>query len=213
MTNFSQRMGISPLKKHLQTESLDQETRNLIWNGLQVLIIASWKDQGFGRDRETLKGFYEQIWMFYFKYPIDDLSSFDDLNPNSPYALIKDEILEGEWHKALDLVEYIIKTGPDESIKELIQYLNWSFKKENVGYRVIGKEITPITTPIEIDSINKALQTPYQSITTHFDTALSLLSSKTNPDYRNSIKESISAVERSEERRVGKESIYHMKKK
>lgn len=98
-------------------------------------------------------------------------------------------------HKALDLVEYIIKTGPDESIKELIQYLNWSFKKENVGYRVIGKEITPITTPIEIDSINEALQTPYQSITTLFDTALSLLSSKTNPDYRNSIKESISAVE------------------
>jgi len=65
------------------------------------------------------------------------------------------------------------------------------------GWRFVGDEIAPITSDEEIAEIEKALE-PIGSltpVTTHLRTALEFLSDKKSPDYRNSIKESISAVE------------------
>ena len=53
----------------------------------------------------------------------------------------------------------------------------------------------PITDENEIDSIEDAMDTQYESINNHLSKAVSLLSDRQNPDYENSIKESISAVE------------------
>jgi len=55
--------------------------------------------------------------------------------------------------------------------------------------------LTKITSKEEINEIEEALKLPYESVKLHIDNALKLLSDKENPDYRNSIKESISAVE------------------
>jgi hypothetical protein len=57
--------------------------------------------------------------------------------------------------------------------------------------------IVQITTEDEVASIEQALtlRGPLQSVTAHLHQALKLLGDKTNPDCRNSIKESISAIE------------------
>ena len=48
----------------------------------------------------------------------------------------------------------------------------------------------------EIKEVNNVLNdSPYNAVKTHLGKALDFLSSKNNPDYENSIKESISAVE------------------
>jgi hypothetical protein len=52
-----------------------------------------------------------------------------------------------------------------------------------------------ITTQEEVDEVDKALQTPISGVKTHLKTALSPLSSRDKPDYRNSVKESICSVE------------------
>ena len=46
-----------------------------------------------------------------------------------------------------------------------------------------------------IQEINKIIDSPYQSVKIHINKALALYSDRKKPDYENSIKESISAVE------------------
>ena len=69
-------------------------------------------------------------------------------------------------------------------------------EKENSGYRFVDGKIIEISSSEEISEIETAIKsTPYHGVKQHLKTAITLLSNKQNPDYRNSIKESISAVE------------------
>lgn len=52
-----------------------------------------------------------------------------------------------------------------------------------------------ITSKQEIIEVEKAMDSANGPVLKHLEQALQLLSDKKNPDYRNSIKESISAVE------------------
>lgn len=52
-----------------------------------------------------------------------------------------------------------------------------------------------ITNETEIESVSDASNTPYNSVNIHIQKALTLYSDRKQPDYENSIKESISAVE------------------
>jgi hypothetical protein len=65
------------------------------------------------------------------------------------------------------------------------------------GYRAIRDEIVPITSSVEIAEIEAATkrQPGFEGVAEHINTALALLGKKPDPDYRNSIKDSISAVE------------------
>jgi len=72
---------------------------------------------------------------------------------------------------------------------------NGVLEEELSGYRFVGGQIAQITSEEEISEIEEALQTPLKSVRTHIEKSLELLSDKKSPDYRNSIKESISAVE------------------
>ena len=82
-------------------------------------------------------------------------------------------------------------------VKYFSKMLNDVFEKDNVGYRIIGKQISPITNETEIQSIESALALgrPFSGARIHIQTALEKYSDKTDPDYRNCVKESISAVE------------------
>lgn len=75
--------------------------------------------------------------------------------------------------------------------------LNDSLTEGNSAYRIISEKIIEITSEQEIQSIEEALETtnPYLGVHQHLKQALQLMSDRQNPDYRNSIKESISAVE------------------
>jgi hypothetical protein len=68
-------------------------------------------------------------------------------------------------------------------------------ESELSGWRFVGDQITKITSKAEIEEIEAALSSPFTPVNTHVDNALKKMSDKKSPDYRNSIKESISAVE------------------
>jgi hypothetical protein len=75
--------------------------------------------------------------------------------------------------------------------------LNDCLQSENSAYRVIDNQIVEITSEQEIQSIEDALANTnqYSGVQQHLNQALKLMSDRQNPDYRNSIKESISGVE------------------
>jgi hypothetical protein len=59
----------------------------------------------------------------------------------------------------------------------------------------VDGKITQITSEEEISEIEEALKNAPKPVDIHLKTALDKLSDRKSPDYRNSIKESISAVE------------------
>lgn len=73
--------------------------------------------------------------------------------------------------------------------------MNYIFIQENIGYTIINDTVTDIVDQVEVNEINEALRTPFSGIEEHISRSIELLFSKEKPDYRNSIKESISAVE------------------
>ena len=63
------------------------------------------------------------------------------------------------------------------------------------AYRFVNGVITKITDEVEIAEIEQALKESQNPVTKHLRRSLELLSDRKAPDYRNSVKESISAVE------------------
>ena len=121
----------------------------------------------------------------------------DNYNVTMCIAHLRNEFDEFKWNKIYDFVEFLlgISTLKKEITQNIVKNMNIVLEREFSGYRIIGKQITPITNSTEIEEISKALNTPLQEINTHFKQALVFLSDRKNPDPRNSIKESISAVE------------------
>jgi hypothetical protein len=123
---------------------------------------------------------------------LEDLTDKEDIL----YDYIIDE--QNVWYKKLDLIEEIYSIieqyYPDANTYS--DFLNSEFERHNFAYRLIDGHIVEITTKEEVDAIEKALETPMDGVKIHLHTALKHISpSQEEPDYRNSIKESISAVE------------------
>ena len=72
---------------------------------------------------------------------------------------------------------------------------NQVLEEENAGYRIVGGEVVDVTSAEEITEIEGALSCGILAVREHIRSAVSLLSERKKPNYRNSIKESISAVE------------------
>ena len=77
----------------------------------------------------------------------------------------------------------------------MFKKINALFEQEYVGYRFVNGVITPITDEVEIQEVEKASHNPFEGSRSHICKAIGFLSDRENPDYKNSIKESISAVE------------------
>lgn len=108
------------------------------------------------------------------------------------------------WYKKLDLIEVTVKflsvKAKDNNNGLNLIYLfelkiNEFFKRLNYSYKIVNHEVVEITSEEEVVAIETAINSSKDNIKVHFSNALSLYSRKPIGDYRNSIKESISAVE------------------
>ena len=193
--SFSQRMGIKPIEVPIQTDCLNEDTRMDIWNSFyqwfssHVVSDSDPIDYISGSERELCI----RVWSRYLKRDLSHLSYGHNL-----IGEVKRLILSSTtaWYDILDFCEQIIN-DPYTQVKYFSKMLNDVFEIDNVGYRIIGKQISPITNETEIQSIESALALngPFVGARIHIQTALEKYSDKTSPDYRNCVKESISAVE------------------
>lgn len=190
MNSFSQRMGIKPLLDVVQLGSMNAELRNHLWN---ILDLKLFKASGFNEDRFT-----EAVWWHFFKRPVDErkIRSYG-YGEGVDYTDVFDEIriwfFSCEWCDIYDFVEFTLQVFPDN--QDLRRYVSRALERESAGYRLIDGRFAPISDELEVAEIKDALQGPFHSVNEHLKTALALLVDRRKPDYRNSIKESISAVE------------------
>jgi hypothetical protein len=193
LSHFSERMGFKPVKTTLQVESMDQSLRNRLWNNFTIYLIHIRRNQKNDTDLvKVIRVFLREMWDNYFKVPLDSVS----LLYSNVRNIIRQHFFKCEWNEVYDLMEYFAEHYPDqETTQHFIESCNKILEEELAGYRFIGNKIAPIISAEEIGEIEEALTTPFTAVTTHLKTALDLFSDREAPEYRNSIKESISAVE------------------
>jgi hypothetical protein len=186
-------MGFKPVKTTLQVESMDQSLRNRLWNNFTIYLIHIRRNQKNDTDLvKVIRVFLREMWDNYFKVPLDSVS----LLYSNVRNIIRQHFFKCEWNEVYDLMEYFAEHYPDqETTQHFIESCNKILEEELAGYRFIGNKIAPIISAEEIGEIEEALTTPFTAVTTHLKTALDLFSDREAPEYRNSIKESISAVE------------------
>jgi hypothetical protein len=194
MTLFSQRKGLKPVRSTLQVDSMDVALRSRLWD----IVVSRYWDGDFSFFRPSGPSLQERlirkIWHQYFKRPLDTIKS----NWSSVYHELRQYFFDCEWYEVYDFIEFL-------SIAYAYEPTNTSFRatcnvvleQELAGYRFVGNKITQITTKEEIESVEEATQLKgkLQLVSKHIQQSLNLLADRKKPDYRNSIKEAISAVE------------------
>ena len=198
---FSQRIGKRPVKVELEKENLSPELRNSLWTLIIELVIDS-KDEDtvrYGREKWSQRSkFFRSIWMHFFKRPIDNLPlQYNDypgqINYSEAQYEVREWFYEVEWYLALDFVEFCVNY--DDNLHSNI--FNSFLKREMSAYRFVDGNLVEINSKEEVLEIETAIKNSgkFNSVKTHLKRAIELYADKKNPDYRNSIKESISAVE------------------
>ena len=72
---------------------------------------------------------------------------------------------------------------------------NHVLERESSGWRIVNGLVTQITSDVEINEIEKATHSLLYTVNQHLTHAMTHLYDRDNPVYKNSVKESISAVE------------------
>lgn len=197
---FSQRLGISPVEKAIQRESMDDELRNSLWSLIQGVYWDNYqctRSAMYGRSDfvkgSNLNPLITKLWLNYFKQPIDTIHQyFGDC-----VSYLRDYFFSAQWYEVYDFIEFVSKEGPEKSNPTFIDLCNQFLDRENSAYRFVNGILTEITSEEEIQSVEEAISSAsaFPGVRDHLSAALSLMSERNHPDYRNSIKESISAVE------------------
>lgn len=188
---FSEKYGYKK-QKTIQYECISDELRRRIWN---LFYQSEIKDGGLSSKRIGLalnggQTIEEKI--------VDRYGLL--INPvgkgRTAEEQLKDYILKFfRWYEVYDFVEIHLSYLNDDEKKDRIRKYNELFEQEKAGYRIVSGEIAPITNESEITTIEQATDTLFESVNQHIQKALSFYADIKEPDYENSIKESISAVE------------------
>ena len=203
---FSQRYGYRPVKDAVQFESMDNDLRNALWNALyEYLIDPSRFSQSprISHSPDTRHVMYANLWSDFFKLPLDN---FDQRFPGGLLERLKALFFKGQWFEVYDVIEFIVMADPIAWRAEQFRYLvNSCLEGEMSAYRFVGEHVAPITDQLELGEIETALAGDSRAVSSQLEQALQYLSDRQSPDYRNSIKESISAVESEVRSTLGKE--------
>jgi len=194
---FSQRKGYKPVKSVIQKDAIDEALRHGLWDALYLHL---WKNIKYDHYSHYGKVHYSNLcllfqgyWHGYFKEPLDTLpTSFD-----SALGEIRNHFFECEWFGVYDFIEFTAQSAPSEFVEEFVKFCNYVLERELSAYRIVNHQIVEISSKEEVDSIEEAIKntSKLEGVQSHISSAIAHLSDRKNPDYRNSIKESISAVE------------------
>lgn len=204
---FSDRNKIKPENTKIQLKDFDMRTRVQLQNMISQFYKDVYGNIYFRED--YIQEFLKYVVGTIYAEPMDTRRTYND---NIIFDAINKTIQEDDYDDVLTLIEAIIQywdlylrdiRGYDYydrynntyRSRSIYESANLYLKREYVGYRFINEQLTPISDEYEVDAIEQALNNPYSSVYEHLSKANKLLADRVSPDYENSIKESISAVE------------------
>ncbi|MCH9758744.1 MAG: hypothetical protein K0U19_06500 [Proteobacteria bacterium] len=219
--SFSVRMGFEP-KQEMQINDLNEPARTALFNVLDRCIMKNDTDmwQVIGENFFHIR--YNKIIEYTPEGYRNQMDIDCDVVDERTQEIIGmyDEIYI-RWYRIFDFTEFvyvIMKEKINEASrneKRRLQYkkltkleadINSVLREHVIGYTFINGKFIPLTDEEQLAELAKAAATPYQNANEHIKKATQLFSNRTKPDYANSIKESISAVESAAVELTGEEN-------
>lgn len=203
---FSDRYGYTSPQDTLIRERLDEDIINALCTCYDVLEESldeyDNKYRGYGQKKlYTYLELEEAVWCFFLNKRKADFEGHIRIHYSVSTLFLNEK--KHAWYEKMNLLDFSIRVlrGPkgrdneyDRIVEKFVLDINRSFTRLYYAYRVIDDQIVQITDEEEIIAIVDSMKVS-NSVRTHLSDALKHLSTRPNPDYRNSIKESISAVE------------------
>lgn len=191
---FSQRVGAVPAQEFLLLGEMSVDLKNSLWNK-----IIGFFSRGTHNQWDTAA---KRLAEYFYKVPVDEVPSYDK---GKCHQWLKKRFFDAAWYEVYDLIEFMVKNSGSLPVAPgflqdgVRKSFNFVLESERSGYRFVGMELAPITNPVEVDAVEQALIVArtqgLAGAEIHLKSALKLLALKPAPDFRNSVKESISAVE------------------
>jgi hypothetical protein len=189
---FSERIGV--VRRVLQKDSMDEALKNALWN---VVYETFWSR--YAGYNQTTNNFREgqlliNLWKYHFNQPVD---AFPEKFYSS-LSRIREAYMASNWMSVYDFIEFVANCeAVSGSADAFRSRCNGVLEKHVSAYRFVDTTFAPITSEEEIVAVEQGLghAGTFAPVATHLKTALARLADRSVPDYRNSVKESISAVE------------------
>lgn len=199
MQLFSERYGYVQPSDIIIREDMPEEVSNAICNTLDLL------EKELDSQAHVVK--YEDIELELWCHFLNQKRS-DFYNEYGHRRIIATNYVDNKrnpWFKRLDMLEYIVQslirnqTGYNDSFQRVcdlfVKVINSEFKRLRYGYRIVDGLVCEVTSNEEIKTIETAANDKNTGVQEHLQKALEHYAKRPEGDYRNSIKESISAVE------------------
>ena len=205
---FSDRNSIKPINVEIQLKDFDKRTRIQLQNMISHFYSIVYEgDLYYGRPH--IQDFLKYVLGTIYSEPVDARKTYDD---GPIVKMVNNTILNEDYDDVLTLIEALIQYWDSYYKKtkgyqyydkydkcyrstSLYEAVNMYFEREYVGYRFVDEIIVPISDEFEVETIQNALNNRYKPVYDHISKANQLLADRDHPDFENTIKESISAVE------------------
>jgi hypothetical protein len=195
---FSKRHGYTPPPVRGERKSLSKEARTRLWNifhsdfrrlNTQAVPYTITSEVEFSQIGNS---FLRGVWTEFFGERLDRYPGYEAV-----IAHIANGFERGAWHFPFGIWEEIFKSKPSpiREPEKTAEAIRTVLERENTADTFVGNYFVERMTAEEVKSVEKVLRSPIEGIREHSTTALQFLSDRKNPNYRNSVKESISAVE------------------
>ena len=201
---FSHRKGLIPVSSILLTECMPTDVVNALVSCYclfrEEMLELTYKSNKLYLSNEVVN---RELWIHFLNEPLTSLPDH-----SSQYSVVISILKDAkmEWNRKLDMVEHLIlwsriqlkdntKKDVVACLNKFIYRINAEFDRLDYGYRLVCDHVVEIIGEEEQKSVEQAVSDSKDNVREHLCRALDHLSKKPNPDVRNSIKESISAVE------------------
>ena len=203
---FSERHGYKAPAPMLEEQELPEDLRNCIWNVLSDIYFSDIGDSIRGYSG-TFNALSKYLRHFFFKMPIDD-RSYSSANEQKFFRTLYFGLQFPKFYDFLeamasDEVESIYRKYGQRRRHPFVMRCNAVLEQERACFRFVSDLLAPITNEEEMAEVTKAAATDEAG--SHIHNAIALYRDRLSPDYRNSVKESVSAVEATYRRLTGKE--------
>lgn len=182
-------MGLVPVK--MQIDDMDEPLRNSIWNVIGRIVPG---DEARSVSMDAVTAIAEHV----LRVPVDVLSGYIP----KPWLLRRYMALK--WYEVYELLEFVVRhadvlSNAEVTVADAVIEANRVLGREHSGFRFVGGELTGNIDPAEAAEVERSLvlakNAGLAGVQQHITQALALFGKRPEPDYRNAIKEAISAVE------------------
>lgn len=207
MPSFSERMGFVKPPEFMQLDGMTAELSHLLFN----FCARALSEKRCGNPN-TLQNTLNDL----LKKPRGTfLLCCEDFSPQYGFSFMEDWFFRSfnalGWHEKYTVVETVVLQAvsldvarsmnrtaivPPSVQAHATSELNSILERENSGYRLNADcHLVPIANQQELDEVSEAQHSHVDMVALHMNKAVACFADREKPDYDNSIKEAVSALE------------------